>query len=178
MAGLGAEEAVIDAQQPVGEAGRGGVDDRPDRDARDRRRHGTQKRAEGQIDHRGDDRAVAEQEDDELRLRETEIHIGRDEALRRAGQRPEIGELVGFLAGTDQRRDECDGRPVAQIHRQFVAEAQPAARDEEHVPGDPGADQDGGEEIAEHGVGVRRGARLIPIMTAGTAKVSAMTMRC
>ena len=124
---LGAQEAVIGAQRPVGDARHRRIEQGWRRQRAAGCRHRPQPRAQGQIQQCGDDAAMLDEEEDELRIGKVISDVGRHHALQRAAQAPEIAQLIGELVAGQQRDDQRDRGPVAEIERQRIAQAQPAA---------------------------------------------------
>jgi hypothetical protein len=68
--------------------------------------------------HRHNHRAVSDEKNEEPDGREIGNNVWREQRLKRSTEAPEVGELVRPLPTEAQRQNDCDSRPVAEVHRQ------------------------------------------------------------
>ncbi len=71
---------------------------------------------------------MLDEEEEKLRIGKIPIERRRQNALQRSAQAPEIPQLIGELVARQQRHQQGDLGPVAQIHRQAVVDPQRATR--------------------------------------------------
>jgi hypothetical protein len=124
--GLRSQESVIRSQDRISGSGDGAIKQSPPDHARERHRNGAHLHAQRQIEHRCNDPAVIDEKQRELGIGKIIDAVRCEKRLQRAAQTPEIGDLETLLRGPYECYERGDGRPVAKIERNFIADIEPA----------------------------------------------------